>query len=86
MTLFRIRSGIRSDPSRGGKTGSLFNAHVPHANRRLRLNHYIGLIFFPYSSEISMMTPLQVSLGFLEFPPTYTCDGGNHSPRITLDI
>ena len=33
---------------------------------------------------ITMMTPLEVTLDFLEFPPTYTCDGGNHSPRITL--
>jgi Raf kinase inhibitor-like YbhB/YbcL family protein len=30
------------------------------------------------------MKPLVVSLDFLEFPPTHTCDGGNHSPRITL--
>ncbi len=30
------------------------------------------------------MTPLEVTLDFLEFPPTYTCDGGNYSPRITL--
>jgi len=33
---------------------------------------------------ISMMTPLEVTLDFLEFPPTYTCDGGNYSPRIIL--
>ncbi|MGD0535340.1 MAG: YbhB/YbcL family Raf kinase inhibitor-like protein [Methanoregula sp.] len=31
-----------------------------------------------------MMTPLEVTLDFLEFPPTYTCDGGNYSPRIIL--
>ncbi len=26
--------------------------------------------------------PLQVRLGFTEFPPRYTCDGGNVSPEI----
>ena len=31
-----------------------------------------------------VMKPLAVTLDFLEFPPTYTCDGGNLSPRITL--
>ena len=30
------------------------------------------------------MDPLTVSLDFLEFPPTHTCDGGNLSPRLTL--
>jgi len=30
------------------------------------------------------MEPLIVSLGFLEFPPTHTCDGGNLSPAIQL--
>ena len=30
------------------------------------------------------MDTLSVSLDFLEFPPTHTCDGGNHSPRLTL--
>jgi Raf kinase inhibitor-like YbhB/YbcL family protein len=31
------------------------------------------------------MKPLIVSLGFLEFPPTHTCDGGNLSPAIRLE-
>jgi Raf kinase inhibitor-like YbhB/YbcL family protein len=30
------------------------------------------------------MEPLIVSLDFLEFPPTHTCDGNNLSPRIRL--
>ena len=30
------------------------------------------------------MDPLTVSLDFLEFPPSHTCDGGNLSPRIHL--
>ena len=30
------------------------------------------------------MDPLSVSLDFLEFPPSHTCDGGNLSPRIYL--
>jgi len=30
------------------------------------------------------MEPLAVSLDFLEFPPTHTCDGGNQSPRLHL--
>jgi len=30
------------------------------------------------------MDRLVVSLDFLEFPPTHTCDGGNLSPRLTL--
>jgi hypothetical protein len=30
------------------------------------------------------MDRLVVSLDFLEFPPTHTCDGGNQSPRLTL--
>ncbi|PKG33681.1 YbhB/YbcL family Raf kinase inhibitor-like protein [Methanoregula sp.] len=30
------------------------------------------------------MDPLIVSLDFLEFPPSHTCDGGNLSPRIYL--
>jgi Raf kinase inhibitor-like YbhB/YbcL family protein len=30
------------------------------------------------------MEPLIVSLDFLEFPPTHTCDGGNVSPVIRL--
>jgi Raf kinase inhibitor-like YbhB/YbcL family protein len=30
------------------------------------------------------MKPLIVSLGFLEFPPTHTCDGENLSPAIRL--
>lgn len=31
-----------------------------------------------------VMKPITVSLDFLEFPPTHTCDGGNRSPRIIL--
>ncbi len=31
-----------------------------------------------------VMDRLVVSLDFLEFPPTHTCDGGNQSPRLTL--
>jgi hypothetical protein len=31
-----------------------------------------------------MMDPLTISLDFLEFPPTHTCDGGNQSPRLKL--
>jgi Raf kinase inhibitor-like YbhB/YbcL family protein len=30
------------------------------------------------------MDRLVVTLDFLEFPPSHTCDGGNQSPRITL--
>jgi Raf kinase inhibitor-like YbhB/YbcL family protein len=30
------------------------------------------------------MEPLVVSLDFLKFPPTHTCDGANRSPRIRL--
>jgi hypothetical protein len=30
------------------------------------------------------MEPLVISLDFLEFPPTHTCDGENLSPRILL--
>jgi Raf kinase inhibitor-like YbhB/YbcL family protein len=30
------------------------------------------------------MKNVVVSLDFLEFPVMYTCDGGNHSPRLTL--
>lgn len=30
------------------------------------------------------MDKLIVSLGFLEFPPTHTCDGGNLSPPLTF--
>jgi hypothetical protein len=30
------------------------------------------------------MDPLTVSLDFLEFPPTHTCDGGDQSPRLKL--
>jgi len=30
------------------------------------------------------MEPLTVSLGFGEFPPDYTCDGGTRSPPIIL--
>jgi Raf kinase inhibitor-like YbhB/YbcL family protein len=30
------------------------------------------------------MEPLIVTLDFLTFPPTHTCDGGNKSPRILL--
>jgi len=30
------------------------------------------------------MEPLVVSLDFLEFPPTYTCDGESLSPRLKL--
>lgn len=30
------------------------------------------------------MDPLTVSLDFLEFPPSHTCDGGSLSPRIYL--
>lgn len=33
---------------------------------------------------ISMVGHLTVSLDFLEFPPTCTCDGGDESPRIQL--
>jgi len=36
------------------------------------------------ASMVVIMKPLVVSLDFLEFPPTHTCDGGNLSPRITL--
>ena len=31
------------------------------------------------------MTPLSVTLDFLEFPPDHTGDGANRSPRITLN-
>lgn len=31
-----------------------------------------------------VMEPLIVSLDFLEFPPTHTCDGDNLSPRIRI--
>lgn len=31
-----------------------------------------------------VMDRLVVSLDFLEFPPTHTCDGGNQSPRLTF--
>ena len=31
------------------------------------------------------MEPLTVSLDFLEFPPTHTCDGENLSPAIRLN-
>ncbi len=31
-----------------------------------------------------IMERLIVSLDFLEFPPAYTCDGGNRSPRLVL--
>lgn len=34
--------------------------------------------------QVTGMEPLVVSLDFLEFPPTYTCDGENLSPRIRL--
>jgi Raf kinase inhibitor-like YbhB/YbcL family protein len=30
------------------------------------------------------MDPLVVTLDFLEFPPSHTCDGGNRSPRLVL--
>jgi len=30
------------------------------------------------------MKNVVVSMDFLEFPLMYTCDGGNHSPRLTL--
>jgi Raf kinase inhibitor-like YbhB/YbcL family protein len=30
------------------------------------------------------MEKIVVSLDFLEFPVMYTCDGGNHSPRLIL--
>jgi len=30
------------------------------------------------------MKNVVVSLDFLEFPVSYTCDGGNYSPRLTL--
>jgi Raf kinase inhibitor-like YbhB/YbcL family protein len=33
---------------------------------------------------VVVMENLIVSLDFLEFPLTYTCDGGNHSPRLVL--
>jgi Raf kinase inhibitor-like YbhB/YbcL family protein len=35
-------------------------------------------------SDFIVMDRLVVSLDFLEFPPTHTCDGGNLSPRLTL--
>jgi len=35
-------------------------------------------------SNFVVMEPLIVSLDFLEFPPTHTCDGENFSPRILL--
>lgn len=31
------------------------------------------------------MEKLNVSLDFLEFPPAHTCEGGNISPRITIE-
>jgi Raf kinase inhibitor-like YbhB/YbcL family protein len=34
--------------------------------------------------EITVMEKLIVSLNFLVFPPSYTCDGGNISPGITI--
>jgi Raf kinase inhibitor-like YbhB/YbcL family protein len=30
------------------------------------------------------MDNLTISLGFLEFPPEHTCDGGNTTPQITI--
>jgi Raf kinase inhibitor-like YbhB/YbcL family protein len=33
---------------------------------------------------VVVMENLIVSLDFLEFPLMYTCDGGNHSPRLVL--
>ena len=33
---------------------------------------------------VRSMKNVVVSLDFLEFPVMYTCDGGNHSPRLTL--
>ena len=33
---------------------------------------------------VTGMEPLTVSLDFLEFPPTHTCEGQNLSPRILL--
>jgi len=33
---------------------------------------------------VGVMDPLIVSLDFLEFPPEFTCDGENLSPRIRL--
>ncbi len=40
-------------------------------------------IIFPVPHFV-VMEPLIVSLDFLEFPPTHTCDGNNLSPRIRL--
>lgn len=34
--------------------------------------------------QVRSMEPLTALLDFLEFPPSQTCDGGNHSPRIRL--
>ncbi len=31
------------------------------------------------------MDTLTISLGFLEFPPEHTCNGGNISPQITIE-
>jgi len=31
------------------------------------------------------MEKLSVSLGFMEFPPAHTCEGGNISPQITIE-
>ena len=36
------------------------------------------------SLQVAGMDPLVVSLDFLEFPPAYTCDGDNLSPRIRV--
>ena len=40
-------------------------------------------LFFPVPHFV-VMEPLIVSLDFLEFPPTHTCDGDNLSPRIRI--
>ena len=61
---------------------------------------YSHQLFFAYNKDVEMsagkeklfvlvsdfivMERLIVSLDFLEFPPMYTCDGENLSPRITL--
>lgn len=43
-----------------------------------------GIGFSLHTPIRGIMKPIVVALDFLEFPPTYTCDGGNRSPRITL--
>ncbi len=37
-----------------------------------------------HTEKSALMKDLIVKLGFLEFPPAHTCDGGDLSPQITL--